>query len=50
MNQLTPEEQQRILQGPPKGTFALLMVFAALFFGAWLYMYFGMFLPHGPVR
>ncbi len=50
MNQLTPEEEKEALHSAPKGTLALLLVFAALFFGAWLLMYFGLFLRHGPVH
>jgi len=50
MSQVTPEEEEKILHGAPKGTFALLLVFAALFMGGWLYMYFFMFLPNGPIH
>jgi len=49
MNQLTPEEEKKILEGTPKGTFALMMVIAVLMFAGWAYMYFGMFLKHGPI-
>lgn len=49
MNQLTPEEEQKILKGTPKGTFALMMVLAVLMFAGWAYMYFDMFLKHGPI-
>lgn len=50
MSQLTPEEEEKILHSAPKGTFALLLVFAAIFMGGWLYMYLLMFLKHGPVN
>ena len=33
MTNLTPEEEEKILKGAPKGTFALLLVFAVLFMG-----------------
>lgn len=49
MSSLSPEEEEKILHSAPKGTFALLLVFAALFMGGYLYMYFYMFLKHGPV-
>lgn len=49
MHKLTPEEEEKILHGKPKGTFALLLIFAALFMGGWIYMYFYMFLSHGPI-
>jgi hypothetical protein len=50
MSSLSPEEQEKILHAKPKGTFALLLVFAVLFMGGFLYMYFYMFLLHGPVN
>ena len=50
MNQLTPEQEKEALHSAPKGTLALLLVFAAVFMGAWLVMYFAMFLHHGPVH
>ncbi len=50
MSKVTPEEEQAILHGKPRGTYALLLAFAALFMGGWLYMYFYMFLTHGPVN
>jgi len=50
MNKVTSEEEEKILQGAPKGTYALLVAFAAIFMGGWLYMFFYMFLAHGPVN
>ena len=49
MNQLTQEEEQKILNSAPVGTMAILLVFAAIFMGGWLFMYFVLFLRHGPV-
>lgn len=49
MQKVTPEEEEKILHGKPVGTFALLLAFMAMFVGGWLYMYFFMFLEHGPV-
>lgn len=43
------EEKQKILNSPPKGTLAVMLVFGVVFLLAWLLMYFGRFLPHGPV-
>jgi len=50
MSQLTPEEEQKILNSPPKGTFALILRVGALMFAGWAYMFFGMFLEHGPIN
>ena len=50
MNQLTPEEEQKILNSPPTGTFALMLLVGALILAGWAYMFFSMFLEHGPVN
>jgi hypothetical protein len=50
MNQLSPEEEQKILASPPVGTFALMVLVGALMFIGWAYMFFGIFLEHGPVN
>lgn len=50
MARVSPEEEEKILHSAPKGTFTLLFLFAILFMGGWLYMYFYMFLTHGPVN
>ncbi len=50
MNQLSPEEEKRILESPPLGTFALMLLIGALMFVGWAYMFFGMFLEHGPIN
>ena len=50
MNQLSPEEEQKILASPPLGTFALMLLVGALIFAGWLYMFFGMFMEHGPIN
>jgi hypothetical protein len=49
MSELTPEEEKRILETPPKGTWALMLLLALGLLAGWLLMYFGRFLPHGPV-
>ena len=50
MNQLSPEEEKRILASPPVGTFALMLLLGAVMFAGWAYMFFGMFLKHGPIN
>ena len=49
MHGLSEEEEKRILAMAPKGTWALLLVLAALMFGAWALLFFGVFMGHGPV-
>lgn len=49
MRKLTPEEKQGILENPPRGTFALLLIFAVLFLAGWLLLYFGRYMVLGPV-
>ena len=49
MNQLSPEEEKKILESSPVGTFALMLLLAGAIAAGWAYMYFGMFLKHGPV-
>lgn len=49
MAELREEEKRRILESPPRGTWAILLVFAVLFLAAWMFMYFGVFLPRGPI-
>ena len=34
----------------PKGTFAVMLIVAALLFAGWALLYFGRFLAAGPVR
>ena len=50
MSQLTPEEERNVLQSSPKGTFTLLLVFAALMVAGWAFLFFYRFLAHGPVN
>jgi hypothetical protein len=49
MSDLSPEEERRILESPPKGTFAVIVIYIAIFMAAWLFLYFGRFLAHGGV-
>lgn len=50
MKQLTDEEQRKIMESPPKGTLAIILLFGAIFTIAWLMMFFVRFLSHGPVN
>ena len=49
MPRLTREEEQ-LLADAPKGTYALMLIAAALLFVGWAVLYFGRFLANGPVR
>ena len=48
MSHLTPEEQEAI-KDAPKGTFALMLLVAVAIAAGWAYMFFFMFVQHGPV-
>lgn len=47
MNQITEEERKQILESSPIGTFALMSVVLAGMVLAWLFLYYGVFLPRG---
>jgi hypothetical protein len=49
MNELSEEERQKILTSSPVGTWALLLTVGGAMTLAWLFIYFGVFLPRGPV-
>ncbi len=48
MNNLSVEQQEAI-KDAPKGTFALMLLLAALMVAGWVFMFFFMFLKHGPL-
>ncbi|UCB56031.1 MAG: hypothetical protein JSW45_05745 [Thiotrichales bacterium] len=48
MSNLT-QEQQEAIKDAPKGTFALMILLAVALAGGWAFMFFFMFLTHGPV-
>lgn len=50
MAKLSPEEEQRILNGAPRGTMALLTLMAIGFTAAWLFLFLVRFLGHGPIH
>lgn len=49
MPQLTPEEEKMITESP-KGTWAILLIYAVVMVAGWCAMFFGYFLPHGAVQ
>ena len=49
MSQLSPQEEEAI-KGAPMGTFALMLLVGALLAAGWAFMFFFMFLKHGPVN
>jgi hypothetical protein len=49
MSDLSPQEQEAI-KDAPKGTYALMLLAGALMAAGWVYMFFFMFLQHGPVN
>ena len=49
MEELSEDEQKRIMRTLPKGTFALMLVYGLIMALAWVALYFGRFLAHGPV-
>jgi hypothetical protein len=47
---LSEEEQKKIMHSPPRGTLAVMIVYGIVMGLAWLGLYFGRFLAHGPVN
>ncbi|MGZ8236779.1 MAG: hypothetical protein ACXWTY_02755 [Methylobacter sp.] len=47
MEQMSEEDRKRILESSPVGTFALMSVVIAGMVIAWLFLYYGVFLPRG---
>ena len=47
---LSEEEQKRIMHSPPTGTLAVMIAYGVIMALAWLGLYFGRFLAHGPVN
>mgnify|MGYP001813672591 CR=1 FL=1 len=43
-------EQQEAIKDAPKGTYALMLLLAAALALGWAFMFFYMFLKHGPVN
>ncbi|BCX81796.1 hypothetical protein MIT9_P1376 [Methylomarinovum caldicuralii] len=47
---VSDEEKREILESPPKGTWALMLIVAAGMAVAWVFLYFGVFIPRGFVQ
>jgi hypothetical protein len=47
MDKITKEERKRILESPPVGTLALMSIVIGGMVVAWLFLYYGVFLPRG---
>lgn len=47
MDQMSEEDRQRILESSPVGTFALMATVIGGMVVAWLFLYYGVFLPRG---
>jgi hypothetical protein len=47
MDQMTDAERKQILESPPVGTFALMAAVIGGMVVAWLFLYYGVFLPRG---
>lgn len=50
MEPMSEEERKQILESPPVGTFALLSVVIGGMVIAWLFLYYGVFLPRGAIN
>lgn len=49
-NPFSQEEKNKILDTPPTGTWALTLIVGIGMVLAWLFLYFGVFLPRGAVQ
>lgn len=49
MEQLSEEERRKIIESPPVGTWALMIVVSVSMVVAWLFIYFGVFIPRGAI-
>jgi len=47
VDKMTKEDRKRILESAPVGTFALMSVVIGGMVVAWLFLYYGVFLPRG---
>ena len=47
LDKMTKEDRKRILESAPVGTFALMSVVIGGMVVAWLFLYYGVFLPRG---
>jgi len=49
MQEISEEDRKRILQSSPVGTWALMLTVGIGFVIAWLFLYYGVFMPRGIV-
>lgn len=49
MDQLSEEERQKIIHSPPVGTWALMVIVSLSMMAAWLFIYYGVFIPRGAI-
>ncbi len=47
---LSEDEQQRVFESSPTGTWAVLFVYGVLFILMWLYFWYGLFVPAGSIQ
>ena len=50
MEKLSEEERRRIIESPPVGTWTLMLTVGIGFVVAWLFLYYGVFIPRGFVN
>lgn len=50
MVQLSEEERKKILESSPVGTWALMLLVSSGMVIAWLFLYYGVFLPRGIIN
>jgi hypothetical protein len=50
MAELSEEEKQKILNSAPVGTWALMLMVSTGMVIAWLFLYYGVFIPRGTIN
>lgn len=50
MQQISDEEKEKILNSSPIGTWALMLLVSSGMVIAWLFLYYGVFIPRGIVN
>ena len=49
MEPLSEEERRKIITSPPIGTWTLMIIVSISMVIAWLFIYFGVFIPRGAI-
>ncbi len=49
MSELSEQERNKIIESPPVGTWVLMLSVGIGFAVAWLFLYFGVFIPRGSI-